>query len=85
ILVANQNLPSTSLWQLRASKKRLKERGLKDYNEHQIIETLIEMQQLVENAEAQTKKMRRIRQRSKIHQKNITPVEPIEKQQRPEN
>jgi len=43
------------------------------------------MQQLVENAEAQTKKMRRIRQRSKIHQKNITPVEPIEKQQRPEN
>ncbi|WP_335968207.1 Mu transposase C-terminal domain-containing protein [Acinetobacter bereziniae] len=85
IPVANQNLPSTSLWQLRASKKRLKERGLKDYNEHQIIETLIEIQQLVENAEAQTKKMRRIRQRSKIHQKNITPVQPIEKQQRPEN
>lgn len=85
IPVANQNLPSISLWQLRAGKKRLKERGLKDYNEHQIIETLIEMQQLVENAEVQTKKMRRIRQRSKIHQKNITPVQPIEKQKRPEN
>jgi putative transposase len=85
IPVANQNLPSTSLWQLRASKKRLKERGLKDYNEHQIIETLIEMQKLVDNADAQTKKMRRIRQRSKIHQKNVTPVQPIEKQKRPEN
>ncbi|EMI5620015.1 transposase [Acinetobacter baumannii] len=85
IPVSNQNLPSTSLWQLRASKKRLKERGLKDYNEHQIIETLIEMEKIVDNAAAQTKKMRRIRQRSKIHQKNVTPVQPIEKQKRPEN
>lgn len=79
ISIANLAAPSISLWELKAAKQRLKDKGRKNYNEQEIIDAHIEMQQILDDAQTTTTRARRKQQRSKIHQKAITPVDPVEK------
>lgn len=79
IPLANLAAPSMSLWELKAAKQRLKDKGRKNYNEHEIIDAHIEMQNIRDDAQTKTMKARRKQQRSKIHQQAVTPVDPVEK------
>lgn len=75
IPTANHNFPRMSLWQLKEAKEKLKEQGRKNYNEHQIIETMLEMQKIISESEQKTLKTRRKNQRDKLHKRNHTPVQ----------
>lgn len=76
IPVANQSFPATSVWEFRAAKKKAVELGLANIDEDLIKRLILENRELVENAQANTKKTRRIAQRQKIHQENKTPAAP---------
>lgn len=79
---ANMDFPAMSLWELKASKQRLKDKGRKNYNEHEIIQAHIEMEQILKDAQHSTTRARRHQQRNKIHKQAVTPVDPVEKQLR---
>ena len=51
IPAADQKFPRTSVWQLRETKKRLRELGRKNYNGHQLIEAIQQMSRLEESAQ----------------------------------
>lgn len=57
--------PPMSLWELEASKKRCKEKGVKDPNEQQIFEAHAERLKLREGSVAKTKRARRERESEK--------------------
>ncbi|UOO77378.1 DDE-type integrase/transposase/recombinase [Neisseria sp. Dent CA1/247] len=76
IHTADQSFPHMTLWELKNAKQRLRDRGRKNYNEYQVLDTIKEMQQHLETAQAKTKKARRLQQRKTLHQRNTTPVEP---------
>lgn len=67
---ANQQLPSMSLWEYRAVRKRIEDKGDRYINENQIYQALTEMRELVENASKSTKRARRQEQRQKSHEKS---------------
>lgn len=76
IHTADQSFPHMTLWELKNAKQRLRDRGRKKYNEYQVLETIKEMQQHLETAQAKTKKARRLQQSKTLYQRNTTPVEP---------
>jgi len=59
--------PSISVWELRAAKKVLIERGLKDINEDLIFSAYEEMNRIKTDAEKLTKKQRKVQQKKKDH------------------
>lgn len=77
IPTTDQSCPHTTVWELRNAKQHLRDKGIKDYNEYQILETIKEMQQHLETAKAETKKERLRRQRQSLHRHKVTPVEPV--------
>lgn len=77
IPTANHNFPRMSLWQLKETKNKIKQQGLQNYNEHQIIETMEEMQRIATESSQNTLKARRKTQRNKLHQRKHTPIEPL--------
>lgn len=76
IPAADQKFPRTSVWQLRETKKRLRELGRKNYNRHQLIEAIQQMSRLEDSAQQKTLKARRKRQRNVLHDRQITPIQP---------
>ena len=58
------------------NKKRLRELGRKNYNEHQLIEAMQQMSRLEESAQQKTLKARRKRQRNILHDRQIIPLQP---------
>lgn len=79
IPTANHNFPRMSLWQLKEAKTQIKQQGFQNYNEHQVIETMMEMKKIVTESEQKTLKARRKAQRNKLHERKQTPVEPVTK------
>lgn len=77
IPTTDQSCPHTTVWELRNAKQHLRDKGIKDYNEYQILETIKEMQQHLETAKAETKKERLRRQRQSLYRHKVTPVEPV--------
>lgn len=67
--------PPMSAWELQASKKRCKEKGIGDANEQQIFEAYQERMKIRENAVARTKQARREQEAEKRRSKDA----PIEK------
>ncbi len=79
---ANLSLPPMSIWELREAKEKLKQEGIKHTNEHQILDTVILLRELVDKAKEKTKKARRQAQRRKEHEKNVSPAVPFTKKKR---
>ena len=63
-----------SLWELKEVKRRLQEEGRKDINEDLIFDTFEKMRAMEAEAVKVTKKMRRDRQRRKIHKSASEPL-----------
>ena len=66
---ANQALPQMSVWEFKQLSKIVLEKH-NTVNQQLIYQAWDEMQSLVSNAEANTKKLRRQQQRKKIHKKS---------------
>lgn len=60
--------PAISIWELRAVKKKIAEDGKDDIDENLIFDTYAKMRAIEENSVRITKKMRRDKQRRKLHQ-----------------
>lgn len=73
---ANQSLPTMSIWEYQQAKEKLKREGAKTINEHEILRSITELRTLVEESQQRTKKARRLAQRRREHEKNITPSAP---------
>lgn len=77
--------PPMNLWELKAAKKRCKDKGLRNPNEQQIFKAYEELRQLREEAVANTKRARRERQAEKrrkkapaVYQSKKEPVATVE-------
>jgi putative transposase len=57
----NMSLPLISIWEHRESLRRIKEKGLSNYDEGTIFKTISEMRRLVKDAEMETKTARKNR------------------------
>ena len=80
---ADQNMPPISHWQLREAKQKLRERGLENYNEHIVIQTVLEMQEQNHRSQKATKKARRKAQRDRLHQRKDSPVSELAEGNKP--
>lgn len=65
INVADQNMPNMTLWEYELIKKRLHENGVTQINTEQIIEAHEELHKQIEDSTKKTKKARRLKQRLK--------------------
>jgi putative transposase len=65
--------PPMTVWELRAAKLRLKERGVAKVNEQMIVDSYAEMQAIEERATHETKKSRRARQSKQDHERAPKP------------
>jgi len=65
IPLANQAIQSMNLWEYKKVKEYIKQRGLEDFNEDNLIDALDELNQMAEDAVKTTKKVRRQQQAKK--------------------
>ena len=65
INVADQNMPNMTLWEYELIKKRLYEDGTTQINTAQIIDAHEELHRQIEDSTKKTKKVRRLKQRLK--------------------
>lgn len=77
---ADQALPSISIWEYQQAREMLKREGKKSINEHQILHAITELRSKVDESKEKTKKARRLSQRRKEHEKNISPAAPFPSQ-----
>lgn len=62
----NPSRPKVTLWEVQAIRKYLTDKGVKDIDEDAIFRAREERRQFVEKAKAETKKVRKTRQRTKL-------------------
>jgi len=74
---ADQSIPVMSIWEYQLVKEKLKREGVKSVNNHQVLRSITELRNMVEESKEKTKKARRMSQRRKEHEKNISPVAPL--------
>jgi len=81
INVADQNMPNMTLWEYELIKKRLHDNGTTQINTEQIIEAHEELHKQIEDSTKKTKKARRLKQRLKNKDTEIsaTQEQPIAK------
>lgn len=77
IPLADQALPSMSVWEYQQAREQLKREGIASVDEHQILRAITELRSRVDAASAKTKAARRQAQRRKEHAKNVSPVHPL--------
>lgn len=77
IPLADQSLPSMSMWEYQQVRKRLKEQGYVSPTEPQILNTITQLREIVEESKSSTKKARRQSQRRREHEKGISPATPL--------
>ena len=77
IPLANQALPTMSLWEFMQTKKAARAEGMREVNEHQILQALTELREKVEASAEKTKKARRQSQRRREHQKMTSAEHPL--------
>lgn len=80
---ANQALPSMSIWEFKQAQERARQEGMKDFNEHDLLNALSEMREIVESEAAKTKSARRALQRRTEHSKKVTPDDPLSQKGQP--
>jgi putative transposase len=66
--------PPMNIWDLRAARKKVEEKGLAEINEHLIFEAYDLMRTQEEKAVSETKRIRRTRQRRSLHQQIARPM-----------
>lgn len=77
IPVADQSMPDMALWEYNMIRKRLKEKGNKDYNYFQILEGYAELHEDIRESSKKTKKAKRMNQRIKNNALNIEDHKPV--------
>lgn len=77
IPLADQALPSMSVWEYQQAREQLKREGIASVDEHQILRAITELRSRVDAASAKTKAARRQAQRRKEHAKNVSPGQPL--------
>lgn len=77
---ADQSIPFMSEWEYRRVRDMNKKRGEKISTNNQLVESLQELRQQVEQASKKTRRERLFRQRTIEHQKNKTPVSVYQQQ-----
>lgn len=75
--LADQSLPPMSVWEYQQIRKRLRDDGYSSPTETQILNTITQLRELVEESKVSTKKARRQSQRRREHEKGITPAAPL--------
>jgi putative transposase len=83
IPTADQSIPSLSIWEYHQAKEKLKREGEKSAKPHQVLQSLTELREQVEESKGKTKKARRHAQRRKEHTKKITPTNPLQVEAKP--
>jgi putative transposase len=78
IPTADQSIPSLSIWEYQQAKGKLKREGEKSAKPHQVLQSLTELREQVEESKERTKKARRQAQRRKEHAKKISPTNPLQ-------
>jgi len=76
IPLANQSIPDMSLWEYKATKKLLKQKGITQADDRDIIAAYEELYKHVKEAAALTKKKRREIERKKINKEHLERFEP---------
>ncbi|MDP2200836.1 MAG: DDE-type integrase/transposase/recombinase [Methylicorpusculum sp.] len=77
IPAANTALPSMSAYELKQQKDKVRKEGMKSVNTHQLIKSVHETRQIVEESAKKTKSARLKSQRLKNDKKRVTPVNPL--------
>lgn len=77
VTFADQSLPTMSVWEYKLAKEKLKREGVMSVNHHQILHAITELRNMVDESKEKTKKARRMSQRRKEHEKNISPAAPL--------
>ncbi|WP_343725822.1 Mu transposase C-terminal domain-containing protein [Herbaspirillum huttiense] len=77
IPLADQALPSMSVWEYQQAREQLKREGIASVDEHQILRAITELRNRIDAASAKTKAARRQAQRRKEHAKNVSPAHPL--------
>jgi len=77
INVADQNMPNMTLWEYELIKKRLHEDGVTEINTAQIIEAHEELHKQIEDSTKKTKKARRLKQRLKNKDTEISATQEL--------
>jgi len=75
INVADQNMPNMTLWEYELIKKQLHKDGTKQINTAQIIDAHEELHRQIEDSTKKTKKARRLKQRLKNKDDEISTAE----------
>ncbi len=72
--LANQAIPPMNLWEFRAAKERIKEKGISAISDNELISALEELHNRAKESVKKSKKARRKLQKNKVHEKskNIT-------------
>lgn len=81
---ANQALPSMSIWEYKRARERMKQIGDTKADENRVLSAITELRALVESSKEKTKKARRLAQRQREHEKNISPAKPFVKKPQPQ-
>lgn len=74
IPVANQAFPASTVWEFKAAKKKAVSEGREHVDEALIARLILENRELVEQASANTKKARKQAQKTRVHEKRVTPA-----------
>ena len=75
--VADQSIPSMSVWEFNKVKDVLRKEGAASEDKVGILRVLNDLRSQVAEAEARTKKARRMAQRRREHEKGISPAKPL--------
>lgn len=73
---ADQSLPSMSVWEYDQVKARLRKEGADSVNDAQVLRTITELRDQVDDSKERTKKARRQAQRRVEHEKKVSPATP---------
>lgn len=74
---ADQSLPPMSAWELDMAKERLRKEGRHTIDQAQIFRAINELRSKVEDSKEKSKKARRLSQRRREHEKQVSPAAPI--------
>jgi putative transposase len=76
IPLADQSMPSMSVWEYKQVKAKLRTEGTKSIHNSEILRALTELRTKVEESKAKSKKARRQAQRRAEHEKKVSPAQP---------
>jgi len=83
--LANQSIPAITLWEFKAAKERIKEKGINAVSDHELVSALEELHNHAKESIKKSKKARRTIQKSKVHKssKKITDVNSTSEKNKP--